>query len=69
MRAQGEALFPGTRVPIQTLLDWLEQGETVAEFLRFFPSVTREQALAALGEAGALAGPPRRATPGPASIT
>ena len=48
MTAPEEALFPGTRVPVRALLDWLEQGETVAEFLRYFPSVSREQALAAL---------------------
>jgi len=46
--APDEVVFPGTRVPVRALLDWLDQGETVAEFLRYFPSVTREQALAAL---------------------
>jgi uncharacterized protein (DUF433 family) len=38
----------GTRVPAQALFDYLEGGETLDEFLRQFPSVTREQALAAL---------------------
>ena len=48
MTAPDDIVFPGTRVPVRALLDWLEQGETVAEFLRYFPSVSREQALAAL---------------------
>jgi uncharacterized protein (DUF433 family) len=51
MAYRSEALFPGTRVPVRTLLDWLAEGETVAEFLRYFPAVTRDQALAALAEA------------------
>ena len=50
MTAPDDIVFPGTRVPVRALLDWLEQGETVAEFLRYFPSVTREQALAALAK-------------------
>ena len=52
MAYRSEALFPGTRVPVRTLLDWLAEGETVAEFLRYFPAVTRDQALAALAKAG-----------------
>ena len=48
MTAPEDVVFPGTRVPVRALLDWLEQGETVAEFLRYFPSVSREQAVAAL---------------------
>jgi len=40
--------FVGTRVPAQTLFDYLEGGETLDEFLHQFPSVKREQALAAL---------------------
>jgi uncharacterized protein (DUF433 family) len=44
----GTPVFVGTRVPAQTLLDYLEGGETLDEFLRQFPSVKREQALAAL---------------------
>jgi hypothetical protein len=50
--APDEIVFPGTRVPVRALLDWLEQGETVAEFVRYFPSVTREQALAVLAGMG-----------------
>jgi len=44
----GTPVFSGTRVPVQTLFDYLEGGETLDEFLCQFPSVTREQALAAL---------------------
>ena len=44
----GTPVFVGTRVPVQSLFDYLEGGETLDEFLRQFPSVTREQALAAL---------------------
>jgi uncharacterized protein (DUF433 family) len=44
----GTPVFAGTRVPVQSLFDYLEGGETLDEFLRQFPSVGREQALAAL---------------------
>ncbi len=44
----GTPVFVGTRVPVQSLFDYLEGGETVDEFLRQFSSVKREQALAAL---------------------
>jgi len=44
----GTPVFVGTRVPAQTLFDYLEGGETLDEFLRQFPSVRREQAVAAL---------------------
>lgn len=44
----GTPVFVGTRVPGQTLFDYLEGGETLDEFLHQFPSVKREQALAAL---------------------
>src|SRR5271166_3494597 len=37
----GTAAFCGTRVPVQTLLDYLEAGETIDDFLQGFPSVTR----------------------------
>jgi uncharacterized protein (DUF433 family) len=47
----GIAVFCGTRVPIATLLDYLEAGETIDDFLEGFPSVTREQVLAFLEEA------------------
>ena len=41
----GTACFAGTRVPIQALIDHLEGGSTLEEFLAGFPAVTREQAL------------------------
>jgi len=44
----GIPVFVGTRVPLQTLFDYLEGGDTLDEFLHQFPSVSREQALAAL---------------------
>ena len=44
----GTPVFLGTRVPIQSLFDYLEGGETLDEFLRQFPSVRREQAVALL---------------------
>jgi uncharacterized protein (DUF433 family) len=44
----GTPVFIGTRVPVQSLFDYLEGGETLDEFLRQFPSVRRELALAAL---------------------
>jgi uncharacterized protein (DUF433 family) len=50
----GEPVFRGTRVPFQTSLDYLEGGETLDEFLKQFPGVTREQAVAALEEAKSL---------------
>jgi uncharacterized protein (DUF433 family) len=48
----GEPVFAGTRVPVRNLLDYLEGGQTLEEFLENFPSVTREQAIAFLEEAG-----------------
>ncbi len=50
----GAPVFTGTRVPIQTLLDYLEGGQSVDDFLEGFPSVTREQVVAFLEEAKAL---------------
>jgi uncharacterized protein (DUF433 family) len=44
----GTPVFVGTRVPARTLLDYLEGGDTLDDFLEHFPSVTREQAVAAL---------------------
>ncbi len=44
----GTPVFVGTRVPIRTMLDYLEAGESLDEFLEDFPSVTRKQAVAAL---------------------
>lgn len=48
----GTPVFIGTRVPAQALLDYLEGGETIEEFLDDFPTVSREQAIAFLEEAG-----------------
>ena len=50
----GEPVFRGTRVPFQALLDYLEGGDTLDQFLEQYPGVTREQAIAALEEAKAL---------------
>ena len=44
----GLPVFAGTRVPVQTLIDYLEAGDRVDDFLDDFPTVSREQALAAL---------------------
>ncbi len=44
----GTPVFRGTRVPVRTLFDYLEGGDTLDEFLRQFPSVRREQAIALL---------------------
>ena len=51
----GTAVFVGTRVPFETLLDYLKAGQPLSELLEDFPTVTREQAVAALEQAtGAL---------------
>jgi uncharacterized protein (DUF433 family) len=47
----GAPVFYGTRVPVQTLLDYLEAGESIDDFLEGFPSVTRQQVIAFLEEA------------------
>lgn len=44
----GTPVFIGTRVPMKTLLDYLEAGDSLDEFLDHFPSVSRAQAIAAL---------------------
>lgn len=44
----GTPVFVGTRVPVRALFDYIEGGETLDEFLHQFPSVAREQAIAAL---------------------
>jgi uncharacterized protein (DUF433 family) len=44
----GEPVFVGTRVPARNLLDWIEGGHTLDEFLDNFPSVRRNQAIAFL---------------------
>jgi len=50
----GTPVFRGTRVPFQTLLDYLEGGQTLDEFLDDFPTVTREVAVHALEHAKTL---------------
>jgi uncharacterized protein (DUF433 family) len=45
----GTLVFRGTRVPIQTLLDYLEADQRIDDFLADFPTVTRQQAIAVLG--------------------
>lgn len=47
----GTPVFVGTRVPFQTLLDYLEAGDPLSEFLEDFPTVSRDQAVAALEQA------------------
>lgn len=47
-RLGGTAVFAGTRVPVQTLIDYLEAGHPLDHFLDEFPSVTREHAIAVL---------------------
>ena len=47
----GTPVFRGTRVPVQTLFDYLEGGETLEDFLEGFPTVTRSLAVEALEEA------------------
>ncbi|HEY9751599.1 MAG TPA: DUF433 domain-containing protein [Coleofasciculaceae cyanobacterium] len=44
----GTPVFIGTRVPVKTMLDYLEAGDSLDEFLDHFPSVDRETAIAAL---------------------
>lgn len=47
-RAWGATVFAGTRVPVDTMFEYLEAGDTLDEFLRQFPTVTREQAVSVL---------------------
>ena len=47
----GTPVFVGTRVPFQTLIDYLEAGQPLSEFLEDFPTVSKEQAVAALEQA------------------
>jgi uncharacterized protein (DUF433 family) len=47
----GTAVFQGTRVPLRLLIDYVENGHSLDEFLDAFPTVSREQAAAALGAA------------------
>lgn len=46
----GTPVFASTRVPVRTLLDYLEAGQTIGEFLDDFPTVTHDQAIAVLEE-------------------
>lgn len=48
----GTTVFSGTRVPVQTLIDYLKAGESIDDFLDGFPTVTRDQVIALLEEAG-----------------
>jgi uncharacterized protein (DUF433 family) len=47
----GTPVFVGTRVPFQTLIDYLEAGHPLFEFLEDFPTVSKQQAVAALEQA------------------
>ena len=47
----GEPVFRGTRVPFKVLIDYLEGGDTLDQFLEQYPTVTRELAIAAIEEA------------------
>jgi uncharacterized protein (DUF433 family) len=59
----GEPVFVGTRVPARNLIDWIEGGHTIDDFLENFPSVKREQAVTFLEQAAdaLLASVPRAA--------
>ncbi len=48
----GVPVFVGTRVPVENLFDYLSAGDSLDDFLRSFPTVSREQAVAALEQAG-----------------
>jgi len=50
----GTPVFVGTRVPVQALIDYIEGGHALDEFLDDFPTVSRKQAIAALEQAKAL---------------
>lgn len=49
----GAPVFVGTRVPVRTLLDYIEAGESIDEFLDGFPGVSREQVITFLRQAAA----------------
>jgi uncharacterized protein (DUF433 family) len=55
----GTPCFRGTRVPVDSLIDYLEAGDSLDEFLDNFPSVSREAAIAALEEAKEILTGPR----------
>lgn len=46
----GTPVFRGTRVPVQTLVDYLQAGDSITDFLKGFPTVSREQVLVVLEE-------------------
>lgn len=48
----GTTVFAGTRVPVQTLIDYLKAGESIDDFLDGFPTVTKAQVITLLEEAG-----------------
>ena len=52
----GTPVFRGTRVPVQALFDYVEAGDPLERFLDHFPSVSRDQAVAALAQAAGLLG-------------
>lgn len=47
----GTPVFDGTRVPVQTLIDYLEGGESIDDFLKGFPTVSKAQVIKLLEEA------------------
>lgn len=51
----GTPVFPGTRVPVQTLLDYIEAGDSIDDFLAGFPTVSREHVVVFLERAAELA--------------
>ena len=61
-KVSGTPVFAGTRVPVKNLFDYLEGGESLADFLAGFPPVTREQAIAVLAICRALSASLRLAT-------
>ena len=63
--AGGTPVFAGTRVPVQTLLDYLQGGESINDFLEGFPSVRREQVIELLDQARDLLVAPYFTTEGP----
>ena len=51
MSWEGPPVFRGTRVPVQTLIDYVEAGDSISDFLEGFSTVTKEQVIAFLEEA------------------
>lgn len=56
----GVPVFRGTRIPVAVMLDYLESGETVSDFLAHYPAITKAQAVAALEEVKMLLVPVER---------